>query len=230
MRLAAFAAICTLLIGAGSSATAQQGPSDAAKSMVGAWELSNADRDRACTITFKLGNTPAAYPLDLDKACAEAFPAIRPVVAWTIGKNDLLLLVDAKGASVLELLEVEAGMFEGLRPNEGRYFLQNAVVAAATRDKTADQMFGEWAFVRGGRTICGVTLANTAADADSFALTVKPPCDQLVTRFGPASWKMDRGQLVVISSKGDLWRFEESDSSTWRRIPDSRQPLSLVRQ
>jgi len=225
---AALVAICGALIGAPSPAAAQ--PSDAAKAMVGTWELSNADRDRTCTITFKLGAGAASYPLEQDKGCATAFPPIRDVVAWTFGRNDMLLLVDGKGATVLELLEVEGGMFEGLRPNEGRYFLQNAAVAAATRDKTADQMFGEWAFARGSRVICGITLENTARDADSFALTVKPGCDQLVTRFGPVAWKMDRGQLIVVSTKGELWRFEESDPTTWRRIPETRQPLTLVKQ
>ena len=132
-----------------------------------------------------------------------------------------------------ELLEVEAGMYEGLRPNEERYFLQNAAVAAASRDRPADDMFGEWAFVRGsgtGKPICAITLANSAADADNFAINVKPGCDQLITRFGPAAWRMDRGQLVVQSGKGEIWRFEESDPNTWKRIPEVRQPLALVRQ
>jgi Protease inhibitor Inh len=227
---AALIAILGTLVGAPSPAAAQGGPSDAAKAMVGTWELSNADRDRTCTINFKLGAGAGNYPLEPSKGCASAFPPIRDIAAWTFGRNDMLLLVDAKGTTLLELLEVEGGMFEGLRPNEGRYFLQNAAVAAATRDKTADQMFGEWAFSRGGRLICGVTLENTARDADSFALSVKPGCDQLVTRFGPAAWKMDRGQLIVVSGKGELWRFEESDPTTWRRIPEARQPLTLVKQ
>lgn len=231
---AAFALINALLAGAVSPATAQQGPSDAIKAMVGSWELSNSDHDRICNINFKIATAPGGYALDLDKGCGEAFPAIRNVVAWTIGKNDMLVFLDAKGASVLELLEVEAGMFEGLRPNEGRYFLQNAAVAAAQKDKTADQMFGDWGFVRNGsRVICGITLENTAKDAESFALTVKSPCDGLITRFGPVAWKLDRGQLIIVSGTGDLWRFEEADSTTvpmWERVPEGRQPLRLVRQ
>ena len=236
MRLAAvFALICALAASALSPATAQQGPSDAIKAMVGSWELSNADHDRICNITFKLTTATGGYTLDLDKGCGEAFPTIRNVTAWTIGKNDMLVFLDGKGASVLELLEVEAGMFEGLRPNEGRYFLQNAAVAAAQKDKTADQMFGEWIFVRGtgSRSICGVTLENTAKDAESFRLSIKTVCDPIVLRFGPVAWKMDRGQLILVSGKGDLWRFDEADSTsvpTWRRVPEGRQLLSLVKQ
>jgi len=215
---------------------AAQAQSDAAKAMVGStWELSNADRDRTCTINFKLGPSNASYPIELDGKCQQAFPALRGIAAWTFGRNDNLLLVDAAGKQVLELLEVEAGMYEGLRPNEGRYLLQNAAVAAASRDRPADDLFGEWAFVRGagpnpGKPICAVTLANEAADAENFKVVPKPGCDQQITRFGAVAWRMDRGQLVVQSGKGEIWRFEENDPTTWDRIPKRNQPLSLVRQ
>jgi hypothetical protein len=92
-------------------------------------------------------------------------------------------------------------------------------------------MFGTWAFTgTNAKPICMVTLGDTAADADSFALTLAPGCDQLITRFGPTAWKMDRGQLVLLSGKGPVWRFEEGDPTTWRRIPEGRQPLLLARQ
>src|SRR5262249_47583322 len=169
----------------------------------------------------------------LEKKCGETFPGVRAIVGWTFGRNDALLLVDAGGKPVLEMLEVEAGMYEGLRPNEGRYLLQNAAVAAASRDRPADDMFGEWAFVRSsvpGKPICALTLANTAADADNFAINLKPGCDQQIARFGPVAWRMDRGQLVLQSGKGQVWRFEENDPDTWDLIPRGRQPLSLVRE
>jgi len=59
-----------------------------------------------------------------------------------------------------------------------------------------------------------VTPASTAADATTFPLTIKPACDQVTTRFGPLALRMDRGQLVIRSAKGDIRRFEESDSIT----------------
>ncbi|MFL5043514.1 MAG: AprI/Inh family metalloprotease inhibitor [Xanthobacteraceae bacterium] len=226
---------CVVLFGvvAAPGLAAAQTPTDAAKAMVGAWELSNADRDKTCTVNFKLGTAGPTYGIDLEKKCGETFPGIRGIVGWTFGRNDSLLLVDAGGKPVLELLEVEAGMYEGLRPNEGRYLLQNAAVAAASRDRPADDMFGEWSFVRGsvpGKPICALTLANTAADAENFAINVKPGCDAQIARFGPTSWRMDRGQLVLQSGKGELWRFEENDPNTWDRIPRGRLPLTLVRQ
>ena len=215
-------------------ARAQTPPSDTAKAMVGTWELSNADHDRVCSVTFKLNPIGAFYALELDKACADQFPATRDIVSWSFGKRDMLLLNDARGQPILEMLEAEAGTYEGLRPNEGRYVLQNAAVVAASRERTADQMFGEWTFVRGaaapGKPACSVTLANVAATTDSFALDVKGGCDPLITRFNPAGWKMDRGQLVLISGRGDYWRFEESEPNTWRRVPEQRPPMLLVKQ
>src|SRR5262249_16442832 len=72
-----------------------------------------------------------------------------------------------------------------------------------------------------------VKLEDYAASADNFALTLEAGCNQLITRFGPTAWKMDRGQLVMLLAKGQIWRFEESDPTTWRRVPEGRQPLIL---
>ena len=230
-----FALAAFLMIGALAPAAAQApAPSDAAKGMVGAWELSDADHEKTCMVNFKLTPAGGNYSLEPEKKCGDVFPGIRGVAGWAFGRTDNLVLTDAAGKQVLELLEVEAGIYEGLRPNEGRYILQNAAVAAASRDRPADDLFGDWTLVRStagtGKPICSLTLANTAASADSFAVTVKPGCDQQIARFGPASWKMERGQLVVQSGKGEIWRFEESEPNTWTRVPASRGALSLVRQ
>jgi hypothetical protein len=84
--------------------------------------------------------------------------------------------------------------------------------------------------VRGaGRPICVLTLSNTPAPADTFAIRVKPGCDAAVTRFAPATWKMDRGELV-LAGRGQPWRFEEGDTVTWRRIPATAEGFVLVRQ
>ena len=110
-------------------------------------------------------------------------------------------------------------------------FLQTAAAATPQQQRTADQMFGDWAVTRGGnRSVGQITFGSTAADPDNFVLTVKPGCDQQIMRFGPVSWRLDRGQLVMLSAKGDTWRFEEGDPMTWRRIPEARPPIILVKQ
>ena len=226
--------VAAVLAVAGADHLAAQAPppSDTAKAMAGEWEMSNADHDRTCTIIFKLSPAGQNYAIDFGPKCAEAFPPLKPVVAWTLGRNDMLVLVDQSGAPLLELLEVEAGTYEGLRPNEGRYVLQNPAVAAANKERPVDDLFGEWTFVRtaGTRPICSLAFVAEAATGDSFALQLKPGCDQLITRFNPVAWKMDRGQLLLVSGKGEIWRFEETEPATWDRVPRGRQPLVLVKQ
>jgi Protease inhibitor Inh len=204
-------------------------PSDAVNSMLGGWEMSNADRDKSCVITFKLEAAGPGRALDLPKECATAFPNLKDVSAWTID-NDALRLVDAKGTTLLEFNEVENGMFESARSTGTLYFLQT-VAAAQGRAHTPDQMFGTWTFMRQNKVICQITLMDTAADTDSFALETKPGCDQLITRFAPRAWRMDRGQFVLLPTKGDVvWRFEEEETNNWHRIPEGRQPLLLVKE
>jgi hypothetical protein len=203
--------------------------SEAAKAAVGQWEFSNADRDRSCALTLRGTAAPGGLALDWERKCAELFPFTREVTAWTVGAREAIQLLDRSGKTLLELTEVEGGLYEGERPGEGLLFLQS--VAAGSAERTPEQMAGDWAFVRGtGKPICTVTLVNAAAGPEHFALRLKPGCDALVARFGPTTWRMDRGQLVLMPKAGEPWRFEESDAMTWRRIPEGRQPLQLVRQ
>ncbi len=91
---AAFVLIAMLLVG-GNPARAQ---SDAVKAMAGSgsWEISNADRDKSCAVTFKAEPARSGYKLDFDVSCANAFPFVRDVEGWTLS-NDNVRFVDARG-------------------------------------------------------------------------------------------------------------------------------------
>src|SRR3954468_6875108 len=106
-----------LLLLCADLALAQQAPapstvSDAARALVGVWELSNPDRDRRCNVTFKLDPAPPGRSVMLAPACGVAFPDLRAIAAWTLAIDDALKLLDAKGSTLLELNEVESGMYE----------------------------------------------------------------------------------------------------------------------
>ncbi len=200
--------------------------SDAAKEMAGTWEMSNADRDKICMVTFKPETAPGGLKLEFDKDCGEAFAMTKDVGAWKIGR-DGLHFVDSKGRTLLELDEVEKGIFEGVRPNEGRYFLQN--LASVRAEAKPEQVIGEWGVTHGtDQPICVINFSNTAV-AENLALQVKPGCDKSVTDFNPTSWHMERGELVVSSPRA-AWRFEEAGPVAWRRVPEGTEPLWLVRQ
>jgi hypothetical protein len=218
-------------LAASISVGAAQAPnlSDAAKALVGTWEFTNADRDKVCTVTFRTDRSTSGMKVDFDRTCANVFPFIREVAGWTMGENDFLRLVNAQGRSVLDFSEVESGVYEAPRPGEGILFIQNAG-AAGPAPRTAEQIAGDWQVVRGStQPICTLTLVNTAAGAD-LALRVTPPCDGLVTRFAPTTWQVDRGELLLKSARGQTWRFEESGETTWRRVPEAADPITLVRK
>ena len=205
---------------------------DGARAMVGSWEFSNADRDKICTIAFKADAGSVGMKLDFDRACAGVFPFVREIVGWTLAENDFLRLLNEQGSSVLEFSEVESGVYEAPRPGEGILFIQTAAAAgSAPVMRTAEQMSGEWTVMRGqDKPVCVLTLSSTAAGSD-FAVRVRPPCDPFITRFGPAVWQIDRGELLLKSPRGQTWRFEEtSDPTTWQRVPEGAEPVLLVRK
>jgi hypothetical protein len=221
-------------VAAASPALAQQSvtSNETFKAMIGKWEMSNADRDRTCALTFKADPSGTMFKLELDKPCLAQMPELKDVAGWTIGGLDLVKLMDGRGKSVFEFSEVESGMFEAQRPGEGIFFMQNAAAAAASAGISLEQMAGDWGVVRGsGKMVCTITLTNAAAGSDAFALKLKPGCDAFVTRFGPAAWYMDRGELVLKSSRArQFWRFEANDPTNWQRVPETREPINLVRQ
>lgn len=198
--------------------------------MIGQWELSTAGRDKTCVVTLKGDQTPQGFKLELDKGCASALPFTRSIAAWSIKGLDIVRLQDAKGQPVIDVTEVESGIFEGLRQGEGVYLLQN-LAAARALSKSTDQLIGDWTMVRGsGKTVCGLTLTNTETTPDNFAVFLKPRCDSTVTAFAPTAWRIERGELLLLSAKGEIWRFEADDNAQWRRVPDSADPLLLTRQ
>jgi len=231
--LHAFLALAALV--AAPQASAQQRPitsNETFKTMIGKWEISTADHDRSCHLTFKADPSGALFKLDVDKACAAQMPELKDVIGWTIGGLDLVKLTDGKGKAVLEFSELESGIFEAQRPGEGIFIMQSATSANAGANVSLDQMAGDWSVVRGsGKTVCTITLINTAAGEDTFALKLKPGCEPFVTGFGPAAWYLDRGELVLRSKAGRFWRFEANDPGNWQRsIPEGREPVNLVRQ
>jgi hypothetical protein len=218
------------LLAAIAGARAQAPLSDEAKGMAeGTWEFSNADRDKRCMLTFRTDPAAAGMRLEFDRGCASQFPFVKEIVGWSLTQNDFLRLLDAKGQSVLEFSEVESRIYEAPRPGEGILFIQ-ASTAVGPPPKEADQMFGDWALARGGgKAICTMTLANTPAGDDFYALKLKPGCDALVTRFAPNAWQMDRGELVLRNARNQSWRFSEGDEAAWQRVPEGPQPLTLTR-
>ena len=134
-----------------------------------------------------------------------------------------------RATRLLELTEVESGIFDGFQPGEGRYVLQSAAAAPV---RSADDMIGDWAVARGaGKPICLLTLAGSPAAADTLAAE-----DQArLRRFGRplrpdvrGGWS--RANWCCFLPRGQSWRFEENDANTWQRVPETVDPVLLMRQ
>jgi hypothetical protein len=201
------------------------------KDMIGQWELATTDRSKTCVVTLKADSGPQGFKLELEPGCATALPFTADITAWSIkGLGDIVRLQDTAGQPVIDFTEVETGIFEGLRTGEGVYILQN-LAAARSLAKSMDQMIGDWAMVRGnGQAICGLTLTNTDAGQDNFQVFLKPKCDPAVAAFAPTQWRLEHGQILLQSASGEAWTFEADDNAQWRRVPDSADPLIMLRQ
>jgi hypothetical protein len=200
------------------------------KQMPGQWELSTTERSKTCVVTMKADAAGQGFKLELEPACKTTLPFTKDIVAWSVRGLDIVRLQDATGEAVIDFTEVEAGIFEGLRQGEGVYILQD-LAAARSMAKSMDQMIGDWSMVRGnGQPVCGLTLTNTEAGPDNFQVFVKPKCDPAIAQFNPAQWRLERGQIVLMSKSGEAWQFEADDNAQWRRVPDTADPLIMLRQ
>jgi hypothetical protein len=202
-----------------------------AKGMSGVWELSNSERDRVCNLTFKPEPARNGSQIEFDDACREAIPALKDVEGWSLA-NQTLKLIDARGRAVFEFSEVEIGMFEGERKDDGLYFLQTAASAAVfTPKRSVDEIAGEWSMVRSDKPVCSLNFTKTATKGfDEYRLQVRQPCDPAMSRLNPNVWRLDKGELVLVSPNGQTWRFEEREPRKWWRVPEGGDQIVLQKK
>jgi len=223
------AALFPLLLAAGIAyaQTPAEATSDAAKAMIGAWEISNAARDKTCPVNFKADAVTGGFLLEFDPPCT-VFPSLKDVSVWTMGPKDAVRLLDSKGVIVLDFNEVESGMYEAERKGEGLFFMRTqAAIKAAT--VSAEQLFGEWTLLQEAeKPLCKITLSDAASGDDAYKLVVKPGCNAAIAGLGLATWRLDVNDLLLEGSGGS-WRFSESDAAVWERIPPSTDPMLMMR-
>ncbi|RZN33485.1 AprI/Inh family metalloprotease inhibitor [Bradyrhizobium sp. Leo121] len=230
MSVRRFSIVAVLLaIAGGAGPASSQDASSLKQEMIGQWELATTERSKTCVVTLKGDATAQGLKLELEPSCPAALPFTKDIAAWNIKGLDIVRLQNAAGEPVIDFTEVESGIFEGHRTGEGVYILQNLAAARALA-KSMDQMIGDWSMVRGnGQAICGLTLTNTEAGQDNFQVFLKPKCDPAVTAFAPTVWRLDHGQMLLMSEKGETWQFEADDNAQWRKVPDTAAPLIMLR-
>ena len=118
-----------LVVSGGALAQPKPGLDESAKAMIGAWELSNAARDKICTVTFSAAAVKVGYKLTFAPDCAGLFPLVQNIAGWRYPQDDLLYLLDAQGKALVEFSEVEDGIFEAPTPGVGVLLLHNPAMA-----------------------------------------------------------------------------------------------------
>ncbi len=194
------------------------------------YELSSADGTRKCQVGLDARAVGASFALNMNRqACASMFGFINEVSGWQPGVAGAILLVAQNGRAVAEFTEGVGGVYEALREGDGVYFLANLqFVDPASRVQAAD-IFGDWNFSRpGGGAICSATLTNEVAGEELFAIRLQPKCDPSIERFAPVAWKIQRGDLLLLSAQGETLRFERQDG-IWNKVPDKPRPLVMTR-
>ena len=203
---------------------------DLSRAMVGQWELATAERSKTCVVILSEAPVGNGMRASIDPACAAVLPFTAEIAAWSIRGLDIVRLQNAAGDAVIDLTPVESDIFEGVRSGEGVYLLQN-LEAARSLTRSMDHMIGEWAMMRSGsRRLCDMTLTNTEASGENFKAFVNAGCGAATGNFNPVMWRLERGEIVLISAAGTTWHFQADDNAQWRRVPEEPDPLMLVRQ
>lgn len=226
--LAAFASVAVI-----ASAQAQTPPKPdpaAVKALAVNYELSSADGTRKCQIGLDAKPVGNAFTLNINRqTCGPLFGFLGEVGGWQPGVAGAILLVGTNGRQVAEFTEGIGGIYEALREGDGVYFLANLQFVDPANRVQATDVFGDWNFARpGGGPICRATLTADTAGEELFAVKLQPKCDAAIEKFNPVAWKLQRGDLILLSAQGESLRFERQEN-IWNKVPDKPRPLILSR-
>jgi hypothetical protein len=225
--------IIALSLAAGAGGAIAQDNS-AARTLASNYRLADAVGERKCAITLEARSSGPGFALAFDRAvCAVIFSHLTDVVAWQPAPAGGINFVNAKGVTITEFTEGVGGVYEGIRENDGVYFLTNLRIADTSETQIKD-VVGAWNFSRpGGDTICRITLTNEAAGDNHFAVRLAAGCDSAITAFAPATWQLSNGDVVLYSKSGELIRLGKNEEGVWARVPDQKQsrprPLLMMR-
>ena len=202
-----------------------------AKTLAANYELSSAIGDRKCPVALEAKPVGPGFTLIYDKPlCLPLFGFLNETIAWVPGIAGSIRFVNAAKRTVSEFTEGVGGRYEALREGDGVYFLSNLQFVDPGEAPQFADLLGEWNMARpNGPPICAVTLSDQSTGEDTFVVSVKPGCDQSITRFGPVSWVLDRGDIIMFSAKGERLRFGRQQEGGWAKVPDTPRPLLLAR-
>lgn len=198
---------------------------NAARALASNYQLTDGVGERKCAITLESKTATGGLTLSYDRAaCRALFPHLAEVSAWQPAPAGGINFVTSKGTVVTEFSEGVGGVYEAIRENDGVYFLTNLKIADTSETKI-DDVAGDWSLSRpDGPTICRITLTKEVAGSNLFAIRIASGCDSAITAFGPASWQLSNGDVVLYSKEGDVIRLGKNWEGVFARVPDQKNP------
>lgn len=267
LRGAGLAAV--LALAPAGPALAQQGaparlPADnpAVKAVAGVWDLEQATKDartkgRLCRLQLNLraASSPKEAPqqiIGMLPACKLAFPALAPVVGWSLNSEGQILLRTADDKVAAAFTREGEGPMRGrlaadavtLTPVAGRYpdaarlaaktqatSPQRPEAAAKTRPAPpAEKMPGLYAMMRfAGREVCRLLLEARPGTktGDSLARFQGSCPDVGLVAFDPVGWRLAGGRLHLVARKGHEIILVYDADGNWRKDPPTGATLLL---
>lgn len=201
---------------------------EAAGEVAGPFRLSSADGERHCPLVLKADPAGPGLALGIDKAACTGIAFAADLAAWLPDPSGSLRLLNGQGRTIAEFTAATEGSYEALREGDGVYFLAPPVVAPD--GASLAEVLGEWDLSRGAAPVCRWTLAEEKAGRDGLALALAPGCDPLIVQFGPKSWRLEGGNILVegVPGAGTI-RFARQEDGSWARVPERGRPLVMTR-
>ena len=189
--------------------------------MIGTWEFSNADRDKICTVTFR-AIRPVGFKVEFDENCGNLFPLVTRSPA---GVSPTTICCGCSMPRAKRCSNSARSRTASTR----RRRRASACCSCRTPPPPGRRRSRPSRWPATGRSCAGparrcaaLTLATTAG-ARRFGVDGQAGLRASIARLNFAQWRMDRGELVLVSARGNPWRFEEVDDETWRRAAGKRR-------
>ena len=233
MRLLVSVFLSILLAQAAAAQTPAPGAIDPAelRALAANYELANADGDRKCKIALDQKPAGSAFTLVYDRpACTKLFGFLGEVTAWAPGPAGSIKFVRANGRLVAEFTEGVGGIYEAIREGDAVYFLANLQFVDPKEFAQPADLVGNWNIARPtGTAVCQLVFTDQPSQDEGFQLSVQPGCDATLLRFDPASWRLERGDVVLQSKQGERLRFGKQEGGDWAKVPELPRPLVMKR-
>jgi hypothetical protein len=224
--------------------------SDAAKTMIGQWDIAVPKNNLKCRIQLNLSGRPQTATVGMPAPCRKSMAAMGTAQYWELTGKGVIRLVGPKGEKLGEFARADAGVlkavFSGaeftLEPISGRYPSPERIAgidAAVNRltqpqaesPETPAAVAGRYRLLRANNADTGCVLLLDRSLPGNVAKSGKASlergcADQGLTTFDPSGWIVERDRMFLYARKGHRTGFNIERNGQLVKDPPAGAPLS----